>query len=191
MIYGIGKGPSAVSVSAPTTAVTANTPIIIQGKVTDISPGTADASIAMRFPNGVPAVSDASQSEWMLYVYKQFSQPTNASGVPVSIDAMDPNGNYVHLGDATSDSSGSYSVVITPEAAGKYTVFATFGGSAAYYSSYAQTAMVVQAPAATPTPTTTTQSAIEQMFVPAVAGIIIAIILVGILLALLLLRKRP
>ena len=61
----------------------------------------------MRFPNGVPAVSDASQSEWMLYVYKQFSQPTNATGVPVSIDAVDPNGNYIHLGDATSDSSGT------------------------------------------------------------------------------------
>jgi outer membrane protein assembly factor BamB len=191
MIYGIGKGPSATTVSPINTAVTAETSVVIQGKVTDISPGTQDASIAMRFPNGVPAVSDASQSEWMLYVYKQFNQPTTVTGVPVSIDAVDPNGNYVHLGETTSDSSGSYSYVYTPNTAGKYTVYVTFGGSAAYYSSYAQTAMVVQAAAATPTPTTTTQSAVEQMFVPAVAGIIIAIILVGVLLALLLLRKRP
>ena len=32
----------------------------------------------------------------------------DATGVPVSIDAVDPNGNYIHLGDATSDASGRY-----------------------------------------------------------------------------------
>ncbi len=187
-IYAIGKGPSAMTVTAPNTAVTANTQIIIQGKVTDISPGTQDSSITMRFPNGVPAVSDASQSEWMLYVYKQFEQPSSATGVPVSIDAVDPNGNYIHLGDTTSDSSGAYSFVCTPSIAGQYTIYATFGGSAAYYSSYAQTAMVVQAPAATPTPTTSqiTQTPYELYTI----GMGIAII-ITIAVAVMLLRKKP
>ena len=136
------------------------------------------------------AVSDASQSEWMLYVYKQFSQPMATTGVPVSIDAVDPNGNYIHLGDATSDSSGAYSFVYTPSTEGKYTIYATFGGSAAYYSSYAQTAMVVQGVESTPAPSTTA-SVTEQYFVPAIAGIIAAIVIVGILLAILTLRKHP
>jgi hypothetical protein len=189
-IYGIGKGPSQTTISAPNIGVAAGTSVIIQGSVTDIAPGTNDASIKMRFPNGVAAVSDESQTDWMLYVYKQFEQPMDVTGVPVSIDAVDPNGNYIHLGDTTSDSSGLYSLVYTPETAGAYTVFATFGGSAAYYSSYAQTAMVVQATATTPTPTTTS-STVEQMFVPAVGAIIAVVVIIGILLALLLLRKHP
>ncbi len=191
MIYGIGKGPSAMTVTAPNTAVTTDTSVIIQGKVTDISPGTADASITMRFPNGVPAVSDADQSEWMLYVYKQFSQPMTVTGVPVSIDAVDPNGNYIHLGDATSDASGNYLFAYTPSTEGTYKIYATFGGSAAYYSSYAQTGMIVQKGVeATPAPSTTA-SVTEQYFVPAIAGIIAAIAIVGILLAILTLRKHP
>ena len=95
----------------------------------------------MRFPNGVPAVSDADQSEWMLYVYKQFSQPTDVTGVPVSIDAVDPNGNYIHLGDATSDASGRFHLEYTPDTEGSYVIYATFGGSAAYYHSFAQNAI--------------------------------------------------
>ncbi len=187
-IYAIGKGPSAVTVSAPTTAATADKSVIIQGKVTDISPGTKSASIAMRFPNGVPAVSDASQSEWMLYVYKQFSQPMATTGVPVSIDAVDPNGNYIHLGDATSDSSGAYSFVYTPSTEGKYTIYATFGGSAAYYSSYAQTAMVVQGVEATPAPSApVAQTPYEMYTIGMGIAIIIAIAVVGMLL----LRKHP
>ena len=74
-----------MTVTAPDTAVAFDTPVIIKGTVTDTSPGTKDSAITLRFPNGVPAVSDASQSDWMLYVYKQFTQPTDATGVPVSI----------------------------------------------------------------------------------------------------------
>jgi F0F1-type ATP synthase membrane subunit c/vacuolar-type H+-ATPase subunit K len=188
-IYGIGKGPSQTTVSAPTTAVSAGTSIIIQGTVTDVAPGTNDDSIKMRFPNGVAAVADECQSEWMLYVYKQFEQPS-VTGVPVSIDAVDPNGNYIHLGDTTSDSSGLFSFVYTPENEGAYTIYATFGGSSAYYSSYDQTAMVVQAAASTPEPVNQ-QSTIEQYFIPAVAAIIAVVVIIGLLLALLLLKKRP
>jgi outer membrane protein assembly factor BamB len=188
-VYGIGKGPSAMTVTAPNTAVTTNAPVVIQGTILDISPGTQDADITMRFPNGVPAVSDEDQTDWMLYVYKQFSQPTDVTGVTISIDAVDPSGEYVNLGYATSDSSGTYSFIFTPTMEGQYTIYATFCGSAAYYSSYDQTAMVVQGTEATPTPTSD-ESTVEQYFIPAVGAIIAVVVIIGILLALLLLRKK-
>jgi hypothetical protein len=129
-------------------------------------------------------------SDWMLYVYKQFDQPMDTTGVSVSIDAVDPNGNYIHLGDTTTDASGFYSLKVTPDLEGTYTIYATFAGTAAYYGSYAETALGVDQAAASPT-TTTEASAIEQYFVP-VAGLIIVIALIGVVLSLLvLLKKRP
>jgi hypothetical protein len=130
-------------------------------------------------------------SAWMLYVYKEFSRPTDATGVAVSIDALDPNNNFVHLGDAVSDSTGVFSCVLAPTIPGNYTVYATFGGSAAYYGSYATTSLsIMPEPEATPAPTPTPVPVSEAYFVPAVIGIIITIIIVGAVLGLLLLRKR-
>ena len=191
-VYAIGKGPSAITVSAPDVAATFETPVIIKGTVTDISPGTEDEGLKLRFPNGVPAVSDDSMNSWMLYVYKQFARPTNATGIAVSIDANDPNGNYIHIGDTTSDASGDFSFMFTPQTSGKYTVFATFVGSKSYYPSFAQTALgVMEAPQATATPTPTPKSITEEYFVPSVAGIIAAIAIVGVLLGILMLRRKP
>jgi hypothetical protein len=190
-VYAIGKGPSATTVTAPDIAATFGTPVIIRGTVMDVSPGTQDDTMKLRFPYGVPAMSDASMSAWMLYVYKEFSRPTDATGVAVSIDAMDPNNNFVHLGSTTSDSTGAFSCVLTPQISGNYTVYATFGGSAGYYGSYATTSLAIMAePEATPAPTPTPVPITEQYFVPAVIGIIVAIIIVGVVLGLLLLRKR-
>ena len=53
---------------------------------------------AARFPDGVAAVSDASQTEWMEYVYMQQPKPINATGVPVTLSVMDANGNYRSIG---------------------------------------------------------------------------------------------
>jgi hypothetical protein len=99
--------------------------------------------------------------------------------------------NYVHLGDATTDGSGMFSLMYTPEIPGYFTVYATFGGSASYYASYAETTFgVMEAPPATAAPTASPTPLSEAYFVPAVIGIIVAIIVVGVLLAFLLLRKR-
>jgi outer membrane protein assembly factor BamB len=185
-IYGIGKGPSTMTLSAPDTAVTANTAVIIKGTVMDNSPGTKLADAQLRFPNGVPAVSDASQTEWMLYVYKQFSKPMDTVGVPVSIDAVDPNGNYVHLGDTTSDADGQFYFTYTPTVAGQYTIYATFAGSAAYYGSYAQNAMVVAAAQTTPTPTPVANTPYEMYTI----GMGVAIIAVVAIVGLLILKKK-
>jgi hypothetical protein len=108
LVYAIGKGPSAMTVQAPLNGITVGDKLVIQGTVMDVSPGTKEAALTLRFPNGVPAVSDESTGEWMKYVYVHFPKPTNATGVPVSIDAIDPNNNYIHIGDATSDASGLF-----------------------------------------------------------------------------------
>lgn len=191
-IYAIGKGPTQTTLVSPTTSVEFGKSIIIQGRITDISPGTSTTAMQLRFPNGVAAVSDDSMSDWMLYVYKQFEMPANATGVELSIDVVDANNNYRHIGTTTSDASGAYSFAWQPDISGQYTVYVTFAGSDAYYGSYAQTAYYVEEePAATATPTPQPQSAADLYFVPLSVGMIVAIIAIGAILVLLQLKKRP
>ena len=67
--------------------------------------GTKQKEQAARFPNGVPAVSDASMSDWMEYVYMQKPKPTNTTGVEVVFETQDPNGNNYEIGRTTSDAA--------------------------------------------------------------------------------------
>jgi len=192
-VYAVGKGPSKITLTANPGVLQLKNGVMIQGFVTDVSPGTQSDALKLRFPNGVPAVSDESQSQWMLYVYKQFPRSMNTTGVTVSLDVLDANGNYRNIGTTTADANGFFSFNWTPDIEGKYTIFATFGGSKAYYGSYAQAAFAVSSAPATPTPTGTTgtgTSMVEQYFIPAVIGIILAIIIVGAVLFMTL-RKRP
>ena len=129
----------------------------------------------------------------MLYVYKQFPKPIDASGVPVRIEAIDPNGNYQNLGTATSDMYGDFDLVFEPEVPGSYMIMATFDGSGAYYGSFAKTTLYVdeapspgtpiepEQPTTPETPLITTEVAI----IAAVA--IIAVIGIG---AFFVLRRR-
>jgi hypothetical protein len=188
-VYAIGKGPSQTTVSVGPKVTTQGGSIIIEGTVMDNSPGLKTNAMNLRFPNGVAAVSDASQSQWMLYVYKQFEQPTDATGVPVVISVIDANGNYRQVGTTTSDANGYYSFNWCPDIAGKYTVIAQFAGSASYYGSIAETSFAVDNAASTPTPTATPQSAADLYFLPAIVGVIIAIVIVGAVLALLVTKK--
>lgn len=144
-IYAIGKGPTSVSVEAPLIAVPKGSAVTIRGMVTDISPGTEDVALKLRFPQGIPAVADQDMSDWMLYVYKQFERPTNGNGVQVKLEAIDPDGNYEYVGTTTSDMNGLYHFAWKPEIEGSYTIIATFEGSKAYYGSYAETALTVGA----------------------------------------------
>jgi len=189
-IYGIGKGPSATTVTIQDDIVTHGESVLVKGMVTDISAGTKDDSLASRFPHGVPAVSDASMSDWMLYVYKEFPCPANATGVEVIVEVFDPNNNYYEVGRATSDGAGFFSLAFTPEVPGKYTVITRFAGTKSYWPSYTETAInVEQAPEATPEPTQAPATMAEQYFLPSVAGIIAAIAVVGAVIVLML-RKR-
>ena len=182
--YVFGKGKSATTVQAPLTAISQGQSVVITGTVTDQSPAQL----------GAACVSKDSMTTYMEYLHMQNPIPSGyvVTGVPVSIDAVDPNGNYVHIADVTSDVSGTYSYMWTPDLAGKYTVTATFMGDDSYGSSWAETAVgVTQAPQATATPTSAPKSVTEQYFVPSVAGIIAAIAIVGVLLGILMLRRKP
>jgi hypothetical protein len=188
-IYAIGKGPSATTVTAPDIVVPLGSSVMIRGTVTDVSPGTKETALTLRFPNGVPAVSDDSVGEWMKYVYVQFPRPANATGVEVTLDTLDPNGNWIHIGTVTSDSSGMFSYQWTPDVPGKYTIIATFAGSGAYYASYAETYIGVdEAPAAPPAPEPAAPLPPYEMYtIGAAVAIIIAVAIVGLML----LRKKP
>ncbi len=192
-LYAYGQGPSKLTVEAPSVGVTTSTPITITGTVTDISAGTQQQAQAANFPNGLPCVSDASQSAWMEYVYMQQSCPNNVTGVPVSIDVLDSNGNYRNIGTTTSDGSGTFAFTWTPDIAGAYTVIATFAGSDSYYPSNAETHFTASEAAPTAQPTAAPQTNLAtttdiMMYIAVgVIAIIIAIAIVGVLL----LRKKP
>jgi hypothetical protein len=130
-------------------------------------------------------------SDWMEYVYMQQSKPTNATGVEVVIEVLDPNTNYYEVGRATSDTSGMFSCVFTPEVPGEYTVIARFAGSESYWPSYAETALYVEsAPQPTPAPTPTPAPMTDAYVLGVGAGAIVAIIVIGLVI-ILMLRKRP
>ena len=159
LVYAVGKGPSALTVSAPQTAVPKGTPLLIQGTATDQSAGAKQKVQDSEF-SVVPAMSDASMSEWMQYIYMQKPKPTNATGVSVHLTAIDPNGNFQEIGTTNSNALGNYAIPWTPPVSGVYTVTAKFEGSNSYFGSEAGIAFVVSeaastAPAATPTPTQT------------------------------------
>jgi hypothetical protein len=189
-IYAIGKGPSATTVSASPKVTVYGDNVLVEGMVTDISPGTMDYRLTSRFPHGVAAVADENMSAWMEYVYLQYPRPSDVTGVEVVVSVLDPNNNIYEVGRTTSDDSGFFSCEFAPEVPGKYKVVATFEGSGAYYGSFAETAVSVkEAPAATPEPTPTPVSAADLYLVPGIAGIIVAIAVVGAIL-MLMLRKR-
>ncbi|PVX25666.1 MAG: hypothetical protein CW691_03905, partial [Candidatus Bathyarchaeum sp.] len=151
-IYALGKGPSAITVTAPDMGVPLGSSVILRGTVTDESAGTKESVLTARFPNGVPVVSDACMSEWMKYVYMQFERPADAVGVTVKLEAVDPNGNYQNLGTATSDSYGNYGFTFEPEIEGQYTIIATFEGSDSYYGSTSTTYLTVDSAPSASTP---------------------------------------
>ena len=70
-------------------------------------------------------------------------------------------------------------------------MYASFAGSESYWPSHATTSFVVDPSPATPMPTEAPmQSAADMYFVPAVAGLVILIIVGFAILALLMLKKR-
>jgi hypothetical protein len=192
LIYAFGQGPSATTVSAPSIGVTTKTPITITGTVMDVSAGAKQQAVAANFPNGLPCVSDASQSQFMEAVYEQQPMPNNITGVPVTLSVIDSNGNSRVIGTTTTNSAGSYGFTWTPDITGNYTVIATFAGTGSYYGSSAQTYFYANAPeAAAPTPTTVSMSATQNDIFAGVAAIIVVMVVIGAVLTLLLLRKRP
>jgi outer membrane protein assembly factor BamB len=189
-IYSFGKGPSAMTVAASPAVSVDGDSVLVTGTVIDKSGGTKQDVITTRFPDGLPAMSDADQEAWMEYAYMQQIKPANATGVEVSISVLDPNDNVYEVGTTTSDDMGFYKLAFTPEVPGEYSIYATFSGSESYYGSNAETAINVEsAPAATPAPTPTPAPMTDTYVLGIGAGAIIAIVIIGLVI-ILMLRKR-
>jgi outer membrane protein assembly factor BamB len=170
-IYCFGKGLTTTTVSAAPKVVAKGSAIVIEGTVMDQSPGS----------NNTPAISDQDMTAWMDYMYNQKPIPMDAKGVPVTLDAIDSNGNYVHIDTVTSDMSGMFKKMWTPEIEGEYTIIATFEGSDSYWSSYAETAIGVSpAPSSSaviePEPTETQGFALGTTELAIIAVAIIAVV---------------
>jgi len=187
-IYVVGRGPSTTTVIVSPKVQNQGSSIIVEGRITDISSGTTQEEQAARFPDGVPVASDASMKDWMGYVYQQKPLPSNATGVTVSIDIIDTNGNFRNIGTTTTDLSGAFSYTWTPDIPGKYTLYASFAGTNGYWPSSAQTSFAVDEVEDSSTePPVVNAPNNELYFVASTIAIIIAIAIVGILI----LRKRP
>jgi hypothetical protein len=187
-IYCFGKGQTATTIET-TSAINNNAQVLITGTVTDQSPGQTCLGIPAA---GTPAVSDDSMSPWMEYLYMQMPKPTNATGVPVTLSTVDPNGNYVVIGTTTTDVNGQFAYTYTPPVPGTYAITASFGGSNSYFSSSGQTHMSFDMPAAATVAPTTNQTAslADLYFLPMSIIIILAIVIIGAVIVMML-RKRP
>ncbi len=178
--YCYGKGKSETTVSAPTTEVKVGEKFTITGTVLDMSPAQ----------KGTAAVSDESMSAWMQYLHMQAPKPTNASGITVELNAIDPNNNLVSIGQAKTNTDGRFGFSWVPEVPGLYQIIATFKGSESYGSSTSSTYLTaVEAPHATAQPTSIPLSMSEQYFIPAIAGLFVFVAIIGAFI-ILLLRKR-
>jgi outer membrane protein assembly factor BamB len=192
-VYAFGQGPSKTTVTAPNLGVTTATPITITGSVTDVSAGTKQHVQAAMFPNGVPVASDASESQWMEYIYMQKPKPTDFTGVTVTLYVLDSNNNYRSIGTTTTNDLGDYSYTWTPDITGSYTLTAVFESTNAYYGSSDSTGFYAAEPAATPAPTNAppaglaTTSDLMLFMIGGVIAIIIAVAIATVLI----LRKRP
>jgi outer membrane protein assembly factor BamB len=179
-IYYFGKGKTSTTVSASPKISTHGGNVLIEGSVLDKSTGAA----------GTAAIADEYQTPWMEYLYMQKPKPANATGVEITLDVLDANGNHRNIGTATSDANGFYSFKWEPDIPGKYTVVATFGGSNSYWRSSSEAAFnVEEAPVDTPEPTPMPASMADLYILPGIIGIIIAIVIVGAVLFLLLRRR--
>ncbi|MCX8151104.1 MAG: PQQ-binding-like beta-propeller repeat protein [Candidatus Bathyarchaeota archaeon] len=188
-LYAVGKGPSAITVDAPSIAVPECQPLTIRGTVTDISAGAKKLVADGKF-NIVPAVADESMSAFMEFLYMQKPCPANAKGVPVKLTAIDANGNAINIGTTTSDASGLYAMTWTPPSAGMYKIVATFEGSGSYWPSSAETAISVSPAQATPTPTPTPEATVSATTGMVIVAVVILALIIGLVNLLLLLKKK-
>jgi hypothetical protein len=183
-MYVYGKGKSATTVEGPLTAITLGQKVVLRGTMLDQSPAQP----------GTPCVSKESMTTQMEYLHMQLPiagiwNNVTMTGVPVSLDTLDPNGNSVHIGDVTTDAySGTFGYTWEPEVPGQYKVTATFIGDDSYGSSFATTYVTVsEAPAATATPQPA-QAPIDYM--PMMYALLAVGIIAIVLMLVLLFRKR-
>jgi outer membrane protein assembly factor BamB len=187
-LYAFGRGPSAATVTVSNKVLTAGSRVLIEGTVTDQATGQ----------QGTPCVSEASMSAWMEYLYLDRPKPTDATGVPVTLSYLGPDGNSVDIATVMSDSEGFRYEWTPPTTNGVYQVFATFNGTTSYFGSQAATALSVGPAPATPAPTATPivtatpiTTTTEQPFGLYILGSTIAIIATIVIVGAILRMKKP
>ncbi|HLN46126.1 MAG TPA: PQQ-binding-like beta-propeller repeat protein [Candidatus Sulfotelmatobacter sp.] len=181
MLYCFSKGQTTCTISAPQTGIALGQSMVITGSVLDQSPAQP----------GTACVSKDSMTPWMEYLHMQLPIPEGVTitGVPVSLNAVDSNGTYVHIADVTTDAkSGTFGYTWTPPGTGQYTITATFAGDNSYGSSTATTYATVQTSSSTGQAVTTEPVDLTPILY-AVIGVGIAVI-VAIALAIMMLRKH-
>jgi hypothetical protein len=188
-VYSFGKGQSVTTVSAPQTEISLGSSIMISGTVLDKSPAQ----------EGTPCVSSGSMTNQMEYLHMQLPidgiyHNVSMTGVPVKLTAIDPNGNIIEIGTATSNAYyGTFDFAWAPDKEGTYTIMASFEGDESYGSSGASTAIIVGAAATTPAPTEVANNNLDSLsgtMTTLTVGMGIAIIATVIIVGLLLLRKK-
>lgn len=206
-IYAYGKGPSALTVSLGQDVTAPGSTVMIKGTIMDqtasgrhntnddfdmMTQGTSTSDDVQYILKDTPCISDADQAAWMEYKYMQQGRPANATGVPISIDVIDPNNNFFHVGDTVSDSNGNFAIPYTPDVSGSYKVLVTFAGTNSYYPSYGSAYMNAVEPAqVTAQPTAQPiQSMADLYLLPGIIGVVVAVLAVGAVI-ILMLRKRP
>jgi hypothetical protein len=188
-LYCFSRGPTETKVSIKNDVIQEGSTVLITGSVIDISPGTRSNELDERFPNGVPAVSEDSMSDWMEYLYLKRPMPMMTAGVPVTLSTLDPNGNYYEIGSVTTDTEG-FRLAWTPEVPGMYQIIVSYDGSTSYWPSHTSTSLLVeQAPPATPPPEPTPAPATDATLMGLGVAAVVAIVVFGLLI-LLMLRKR-
>jgi hypothetical protein len=204
-MYVFGKGKSATTVTATPAVIAKGATTLIQGTVMDQSPGDQGSFTnptapldSPTAPGKVPCVSAASMETQMEYLYLQRPQDglyhnETVTGVPVLLMAFDSSNNYITIGTATSDVSGSFQYAWTPPNEGVYKITATFAGDDSYGSSWAETGLSVGPAPASPTPTATPPEAAPDNTLTIIGtgiGTGIAIIIAVAIATILILRKR-
>jgi hypothetical protein len=192
MIYCFGKGNSATTVSAPQVVPTLGASVMITGTVTDQTPsGRLNTNYDLDFAlKGTPAISDEDMSAWMQYLFQQRPMPSNAKGVEVTLDTLDPNNNFIHIGTVTTDITGTYGIKFTPEVPGTYQIIATFAGTESYGPSYAQTYLAVDDVPQPTEPPVYPQPIDNTMIIVGMGIAIIIAIVISVAIATIILRKR-
>jgi hypothetical protein len=129
----------------------------------------------------------------MEYVYDQQPEPTNFTGVPVTITVTDSNHNTQTIGTAITNEEGVYTLTWVPNITGNYTVAANFAGNNGYYPSSDMTSFVVYSPTVSTAPTATPLTGLASTATVeyGIVAVIIVIIIGIAVLAMIMLRKRP
>ena len=138
-MYVFGKGKSATTVTASPKTIAKGAKVLIEGTVLDQSPAQPST----------PCVSKDSMALQMEYLHMQhpidgITGDAIITGVPVTLTAVDSNGNYIDIGTTTTEGYyGTFSYAWTPPEENKYTIIASFAGDDSYGISGAASAVEV------------------------------------------------